>query len=111
MLDESPAEPAWWLDHTLIPFADVASHAILDHILTCLVLVRGGDLRDPGAAISSLVTLIAQAEARLSEAVADARDHSYTWDRIAERLGSTIPAARHRYANHARWRRLAPLEW
>ncbi len=33
-------------------------------------------------------------------------DAGYTWDRIAERLGSTIPAARHRYAEYARWRRL-----
>jgi hypothetical protein len=104
MLDDSPAESAWWPDHTLIPFADVASRAILDHALTCLVLVRGGDLRDPGAAISTLVTLIAEAEARLPNAVVDARVHDYTWNRIAERLGSTISAARHRFAHHARCR-------
>jgi hypothetical protein len=105
MLDDSAAETAWWPDHTLIPFADAASRAILDHALTCLVLVRGGDLRDPGAAISTLVTLIAEAEARLPDAVVDARVRGYTWNRIAERLGCTISAARHRFADHARCRR------
>jgi hypothetical protein len=105
MLDDSSAEPAWWPDHTLIPFADLASRAILDHALTCLVVVRGGDLRDPGAAISTLVTLIAEAEARLPDAVVDARVRGYTWNRIAERLGSTISTARHRFADYARCRR------
>jgi hypothetical protein len=104
MLDDSAAEAVWWPDHTLIPFADVASRAILDHALTCLVLFRGGDLRDPAAAISTLVTLIAEAQARLPDAVIDARVRGYTWNRIAERLGSSISAARHRFADHARCR-------
>jgi len=104
MLDDSAADTVWWPDHTLIPFADLASRAILDHALSCLVLVRGGDLRDPGAAISTLVTLIAEAEARLPDAVVDARVQGYTWSRIAERLGCTISAARHRFADHARCR-------
>ena len=104
MLDNPPAESVWWPDHTLIPFADLTSRAILDHALTCLVLVRGGDVRDPGAAISTLVTLIAEAEARLPDAVVDARVHGYTWNRIAERLGSTVSAARHRFSDHARCR-------
>lgn len=105
MPDDSPAEHAWWPDHTLIPFADLASRAILDQALTCLVLVRGGDPRDPGAAISTLVTLIAEAEARLPDAVVDARVRGYTWNRIAERLSCTVSAARHRFADHARCRR------
>lgn len=44
-----------------------------------------------------------------SRAVADARCHGYTWNRIAERLGTTIPAARHRYAEYARCRRQLDL--
>ena len=83
----------------------MASHAILDHALTCLILVRGGNLDDPGAAISTLATLIVEADDRLTDAVADARGHRYTWNRIAQRLGSTVPAARRRYAHHVRWRR------
>jgi hypothetical protein len=109
MLDDSAPEPTWWPDHTLVPFADVASRAILDHALTCLVLVRGGDLRDPAAAISTLVTLIAEAEARLPDAVVDARVRGFTWNRIAERLGTTISAARHRFVDHARCRQQLSL--
>jgi hypothetical protein len=92
-------------DYTRIPFGDEVSHAILDHALACLTLIRGGDPQDPGATIATLVSLIIDAQARLPDAVADARDHGYTWNRIAERLGGTIPAARRRYAGYARDRR------
>ena len=89
-------------DRTLIPSADAACRAVLDHAVTCLVLVRGGVPHDPGARISTLVSLIADADARLPDAVADARHQGFTWNHIAERLGSTIPAARHRFAGYAR---------
>ncbi len=96
------ADPTWWPDHTLIPSSDAASRAILDRALNCLILARGGIPRDPGATISTLVSLIADADSRLPGAVAHARDHGYTWNRIAERLGSTIPAARHRFGGYSR---------
>ena len=95
-------ERAWWPDRTLIPSTDAACRAILDHALACLILVRGGDPHDPGAVISTLVSLIADADDRLPDAVADARHHGYTWNRVAERLGSTISAARHRFAGYVR---------
>ncbi len=57
---------------------------------------------DPAAVISILVSLIADADDRLTDAVATARAHHYTWNRIAERLGTTIPAARHRFAGYVR---------
>jgi hypothetical protein len=107
--DDGLDDTSWWPDHTLIPFDDDASRAILDHALTCLILVRGGDTHDPGAAISTLVTLVAGADALLPDAVADARCRGYTWNRIAERLGSTIPAARRRYADYARCRQQLDL--
>ncbi len=107
--DRALVDPDWWPDHTLIPSTDSACHAILDHALTCLVLARGGDPRDPGATISTLVSLIADADARLPEAVAVARHHGYTWNRVAERLGSTIPAARHRFARYVRRPHQLPL--
>ncbi len=101
-LDHDLCDPGWWPDHTLIPNCDAACRAILDHALTCLILVRGGDTHDPGATISTLVSLIVEADGRLYDAVADARDHGYTWNRVAERLGTTIPAARHRFAGYVR---------
>jgi hypothetical protein len=96
---------SWWPDHTTIPFTDAASDAILDHAVACMVLLRGGDLQDPGSTISALVTFIADAQARLPDLVADARDRGYTWSRIALHLGSTTPAARHRYTDYVRLRR------
>ena len=98
----APADPAWWPDRTLIPSADAVCRAILDRAITCLILARGGDLNDPGALISTLVSLIADADDRLPDAVADARARGYTWNRVAERLGTTIPSARHRFAGYAR---------
>ena len=103
--DDDLVDPAWWPDHTSIPNCDAACRAILDRALTCLILARGGALDDPGATISTLVSFIADADGRLPDAVADARDRGYIWDCIAERLGTSIPAARHRYADYARWRR------
>ena len=102
-------DPGAGPDHTLIPSCDAASRAILDRALTCLVLARGGTPREPGATISTLVSLIVEADARLYDAVADARARGFTWNRIAERLGSTIPAARHRFAGYARWARQLEL--
>jgi hypothetical protein len=107
--DHALAEPAWWPDHTLIPISDAVCRAILDRALTCLILARGGDLHDPGASISTLASLLAEAQAHLPDAVADARALGYSWDRVAERLGCSISAARHRYADYARCRRQLDL--
>jgi hypothetical protein len=95
-------QPHWWPDHTLIPATDAACQAILDRAVACLILVRGGDPHDPGAVISTLVSLIADADDRLPGAVARARTRGYTWNRVAERLGTTISAARHRFAGQLR---------
>jgi len=96
-------------DYTAIPFGDLASRTILEVAVLDLTLYRGGQYGDPGATISVLVSLDAEAQAWLIEAVADARDFGYSWDRIAERLGSTVSAARHRYAAYAAGRRNHPL--
>jgi hypothetical protein len=108
--DPSCPDLTWWPDHTLIPFTDAACHSILNHALTCLILFRGGDPRDPGAVISTLASLRAETDARLPDAVTDARDQGYSWSRVADRLASTIPAVRHRYADYVRWRRLDPFD-
>jgi hypothetical protein len=104
-------DDSWWPNHTTIPFSDAASSAILDHAIACIVLLRGGDLQDPGSAISALVTFIVDAQSRLPDLVADARDRGHTWNHIAQRLGCTIPAARHHYADYVRLRReLGPFD-
>lgn len=93
-----------WSDRTAIAHVDVACRALLDDVVASLILLRGGHPKDPGATISVLASLIAEADSRLPDAVADARDHRYTWDRIAERLGTTIPTAQRRYSAHHRVR-------
>jgi transposase-like protein len=67
-------------------------------------------LGDPGPTISVLVSLVYEAESRLDDAVADARDHGYSWDQIADRLGTSVTTARRRYVwwTHHRHELLAP---
>jgi hypothetical protein len=102
LLHQTLGERIWWPDHTVIPGTDPACRVILDRAVACLILVRGGDPHDPGAVISTLVSLIADADDRLPDAVAGARAHGFTWNRVAERLGVTVSAARHRFAGHVR---------
>jgi hypothetical protein len=90
--------------HGWIPFTDAASRTILEAAVLDLVTHRGGCDDDASVAISVLVSLLAEGECWLPELVADARDQSYSWDLIAERLGTTISTARHRYAAYAIWR-------
>jgi hypothetical protein len=54
--------------------------------------------------VHALATLIAQAEALLPDAVADARDQDHTWSDIASQLGIAADTARRRYSRHHRTR-------
>ncbi len=55
------------------------------------------------ATFSAKKSIVDQSAAKMTGV--DARVRGYTWSRIAERLGSTIPATRRRYADYARCRR------
>ena len=50
-----------------------------------------------GLRLHALASLIAQAQALLPTAVADARNHDFHWTEIAAELGITTSAARRRY--------------
>lgn len=67
-------------------------------------MLRGAARGDTAAALSSLASLIAEAQARLPDAVADARDTAHTWVEIATRLATTASTARRRYGDYVRWR-------
>jgi hypothetical protein len=54
--------------------------------------------------LSFLASLIAEAQARLPDAVADARDRDYTWPEIAGRLAVGASTVRRRYGGYTRWR-------
>jgi hypothetical protein len=98
-----PPQPP--VDRTRIPYTDLLCQVVLEAAVLDLIRYREGSDDDPGATISVLVSLVADAQAWLIEVVADARDHGYTWDSIADRLGCSVPAAHHRYAAYAIWRR------
>ena len=94
------------IDRSAIPATDATTAELIDHAVATLIRCRHGRTDDAGARISALVSLAAEADGRLDDAVADARDQGCTWDHIAERLASTIPTARRRYAAYTRGRRI-----
>jgi hypothetical protein len=93
-----------------IAYTDADSAAALARAVRWLVARRSpSSPSDAGATVSVLVSLIAEADAMLAEAVADARDQGYTWEEVALRLATTASAARHRWGSYARWKRSLPL--
>jgi hypothetical protein len=93
-------------DRTLHPYTDAGTVAVIDRAVTTLVLLRAPMwLGDPGPTISVLVSLAAEADSRLYDAVADAVGQGYSWDQVAFRLGTGVATARHRYGPYSRWRR------
>lgn len=96
---------------TAIPFTDADSAAVLDEAVRSLLARRApAEIGEAGATLAVLVSIAAEADGRLPDAVADARDQGSTWGAIALRMASTVPAVRHRYAGYARWRRSVPLD-
>ncbi|MGH9054505.1 MAG: hypothetical protein ACRDYY_01345 [Acidimicrobiales bacterium] len=92
-------------DRTAIPSTDAACRALLDQSVEFLIILRGGSTKDPGARLSVLASLAAEAAERIPDAVWSARVlHRYTWDLVAERLAITADAARKRYSHDTRTR-------
>jgi len=60
------------------------------------------------ATVSVLVSLAAEADGQLWDAVADAHDKGYTWDQIADRLATTVNTARRRFAAYTKLRNTQP---
>lgn len=111
------ADPGPWAftdprdDRTAIPHTDADSVAVIDEAIETLVLLRAPmSLGDAAATISVLVSLAAEVDSRLPDAVADARDQDYSWDDIATRLATTAADAKSRYADYARWRKPLDLD-
>jgi hypothetical protein len=77
---------------TAIPYTDTASSGLID-----------GSAHDPGATLSVLVSLAAEVEARIPDAVWLARvRHGYSWGQVAERLGLVTETVRRRYGDYVR---------
>ena len=92
-------------DHSATPYTDEHTMVLIEQTVECLVLLRSPmHLGDAGATIAALVSLAAQIDNRLPDAVTQARDQGYTWDAIANRLATTTTTARRRYAAYTQWR-------
>jgi hypothetical protein len=98
-------------DRSLHPHIDEETLALVEEAVESLVCLRGSGPGDAGAALSALASLIAEAQARLPDAVADARERDYTWVEIATRLATTASTARRRYREYTRWRAGQAVAW
>jgi hypothetical protein len=86
-------------DRSQIPYLDELTRFLIDDAIETLAVNRSPQgPRDSGAPVSGLLSLRDQADDALTNAVADARRHGYSWDDIAMRLATTAAAARRRYA-------------
>ena len=91
-------------DRSSYPFIDEETLTLVEHAVESLVCLRGAGVGDAGAALSALTSLIAEAQTRLPDAVAAAREQDYTWAEIAARLASAASTARRRYGHYSDWR-------
>src|ERR1700737_4152636 len=107
--DEESGDPWAFEDprvnRTAIPCTDNDTAELIERAVKDLTIFRGSGPGDAGAVVAVLVSLAGEAEGLLWDAVADARDHRYTWDEIADRLATSVTTARRRYAGYANWRR------
>jgi hypothetical protein len=84
------------------PAAGEDTKRVLDDAIASLAALRGLWLGDAGVELHLLASLIAEAESRLPQEVADARDEHYSWAAIADLLGVTRASAWQRYAGRTR---------
>lgn len=80
------------------PRVGLDTTVVLDHAVVALADRRFMSVLDAPAQLHLLASLVAQAEAWLSEEVAAARGQGLSWAVIGRMLGTTATAARQRYA-------------
>ena len=84
------------------PVVDDDSAAVLDEAIDTLAKRRTPYwLGDSAVRLHALASLLAQAQALLPDAIAQAREQDLTWDQIGQLLGLTGQAAARRYRAHA----------
>lgn len=98
-------------NETAIAYTDDHTATLIREAVVTLTIFRAPmGLGDAGATVSVLVSLAAEADSQLWDAVADAHDQGYTWDEIADRLATSVTTARRRYAAYTKWRNAQPLD-
>ena len=84
--------------HHVPPHVDEYSAIALSEATATLGSLRGLSwLGDAGVELHLLASLLRQAQTRLPDAVAEARDQDYSWAEIGDLLGTTRAAAWQRY--------------
>jgi hypothetical protein len=80
-----------------VPLCDVASFDVVDEAISELAGRRGLWIGDDAVLIHLLVSVIAQVERCLPEAIATALMNGYGWDDIAQLVGSSPDEVRLRF--------------
>jgi len=88
-------------NHYLPPATGDDAEAVLGEALVTLGTQRQLWPGDAGVTLHLLISFTAQAERRLPQAVADARDQGCSWAEIADLLGVTRASAWQRFATRA----------
>ncbi|MGH7416919.1 MAG: hypothetical protein ACREKB_03995 [Candidatus Rokuibacteriota bacterium] len=92
------------------PVVDDDSAAVMDDAVFCLTMLRSPMRHgDALARLHALVSLMAQAEALLPDAVADAWDQDYRWKEIGHHMSLHEDTVRRRYFHHA-YTRVVPFQ-
>lgn len=93
-------------DRSAFPYTDADTRLLIDQAVDTLATLRNPAGRgDAATVVSVLVSLAGQADDRLHDAVADARDQGYTWEQIADCLATSVSTARRRYRAYTTWRK------
>jgi DNA-directed RNA polymerase specialized sigma24 family protein len=95
-------------DRTIVPYRDDDTIGLVDDLIDSLIICRSGSTADGGAQLSVIASLIAELDARLPEAIFEARDQDYTWAEIAARLAMPESTIRHRYSDYVTCRKEMP---
>lgn len=94
-------------DHVVLD--DDSAHVLEDAVYYLSVYRMPMGYGDGLLRVHALASLIAQADALIADAVADARDQDHPWSDIAAQLAVTAETARRRYSRHHRTRSV-PIE-
>lgn len=95
-------------DRTIEPYRDDDTVELVDDLVDSLIICRCGSTADAGAQLSVIASLTAELDARLPEAIFEARDQDYTWNEIARRLAMPESSIRHRYGDYVTCRKEMP---
>jgi DNA-directed RNA polymerase specialized sigma24 family protein len=85
-------------DHYIAPATGPDTAAVMDAAIQSLAAARSFEVPDATVTLHLLASLLAEAQARLPQAVTEAREQGCSWAEIADLLGVTRASAWQRHA-------------